>query len=147
MLCVTCRVVLFCYSRSVLRPYAKSQKKPRLAMAHVNVSSSVLTIIASFSNGLDVLKKLRRSRKKSGAKRSKPSAKRNDEDARRLSRSLRRGPEDIGREYQAGSMHCDGERYAVGDGRSTIEGIIYASHQLIREQLPRRLRWQRYCSS
>ena len=85
-------------------------------MAHANVSNGILTIIASFSNGLDVLRKLRQSNKKS-PKRTK-AAKRNDEDALQLSRSLRHGPEEIGREYQAGSMHCDSERYAMGDGRS-----------------------------
>ncbi|KAM0710431.1 hypothetical protein Q7P35_002793 [Cladosporium inversicolor] len=82
-------------------------------MAHANVSNGVLTIIASFSNGLDVLKKLRRSRK-TGTQQSRKK-KRDDEDALRLSRSLRNGPEDIGREYQAGSMRCDSELYAVGD--------------------------------
>ena len=85
-------------------------------MAHANVSNGVLTIIASFSNGLDVLRKLRQSNKKS-PKRTK-AAKRNDEEALQLSRSLRHGPEEIGREYQAGSLHCDSERYAMGDGRS-----------------------------
>jgi hypothetical protein len=84
-------------------------------MAHANVSNGILTIIASFSNGLDVLRKLRQSNKKS-PKRTK-AAKRNDEDALQLSRSLRHGPEEIGREYQAGSMRCDSERYAMGDGR------------------------------
>jgi len=84
-------------------------------MAHANVSNGVLTIIASFSNGLGVLKKLRRSRK-TGSQQSKRK-KRNDEDALRLSRSLRTGPEEIGREYQAGSMRCDGELYAMGDGK------------------------------
>lgn len=84
-------------------------------MAHTNVSNGVLTIIASFSNGLDVLKKLRRSRKTS-TQRSKKQ-KHNDENALRLSRSLRNGPEEIGREYQSGSMRCDSELYAVGDGK------------------------------
>jgi hypothetical protein len=84
-------------------------------MAHVNVSNGVLTIIASFSNGLDVLKKLRRSRKTS-TQQSKRN-KRNEEDALRLSRSLRNGPEEIGREYQSGSMRCDSELYAMGDGK------------------------------
>lgn len=88
-------------------------------MAHANVSNGVLTIIASFSNGLDVLRKLRQSNKKS-PKRTK-AAKRNDEVALQLSRSLRHGPEEIGREYQAGSMRCDSERYAMGDGRSNLE--------------------------
>ena len=85
-------------------------------MAHANVSNGVLTIIASFSNGLDVLKKLRRSRK-TGTQQSRRK-KRDDEDALRLSRSLRNGPEDIGREYQAGSMRCDSELYAVGDSKA-----------------------------
>lgn len=102
-------------------------------MAHANVSNGVLTIIASFSNGLDVLKRLRRSRKTS-AQRSKKQ-RRNDEDALRLSRSLRNGPEEIGREYQAGSMRCDSEMYAMGDGEL---GRKYV-------QLPS-LMWCSYCA-
>lgn len=85
------------------------------AMAHANVSNGVLTIIASFSNGLEVLRKLRRPDKK-GTHRSK-TTKRNDEKALHLSRSLRHGPEDIGREYQTRSMRCDSEQYAIGDGK------------------------------
>jgi hypothetical protein len=85
-------------------------------MAHANFSNGVLTIISSFSNGLDVLKKLR-SLSKKGTHRSKHT-KRNDDDALRLSRSLRHGPEEIGREYQAASMRCDSEQYAEGDGRA-----------------------------
>ena len=88
-------------------------------MAHANVSNGVLTIISSFSNGLDVLKKLRRSSKAQHPK----GKKRKDEDALRLSRSLRHGPEEIGREYQAGSMHCDSEQYAMGDGKPDCEAI------------------------
>jgi hypothetical protein len=85
-------------------------------MAHANVSNGVLTIISSFANGLDVLRKLRRSGKK--VTHRPKTTKRNDEDALRLSRSLRHGPEEIGREYQFASMHCDSEQYAAGDGRS-----------------------------
>jgi len=84
-------------------------------MAQANVSNGVLTIIASFSNGLDVLRKLRQSNK-NGSKRTQ-AAKRSDEDALRLLRSLRHGPEEIGRAYQAGSVRCDSERYAMGDGK------------------------------
>jgi hypothetical protein len=96
------------------------------AMAHANVSNGVLTIISSFSNGLDVLKKLRRAGKK-GMHRSKPT-KRNDEDALRLSRSLRHGPEEIGREYQVASMRCDSEQYATGDGRADPCSYLYDRH-------------------
>jgi hypothetical protein len=84
-------------------------------MAHANVSNSVLTIISSFSNGLDVLKKLRRSRKPRTKQPKKKGS--NDEDALRLSRSLRHGPDEIGREYQAGSMRCDNQQFAIGDGK------------------------------
>lgn len=136
-----CSVVAFCSCFSTrcaglelcdsiiswIRPLLASWRKTDLTwdrhcqrvstMAHANVSNSVLTIIANISNGLDVLKKLRRSHRKSN--RRFKSTKRSDEDAVRLSRSLRHGPEEIGREYQAGSMRCDGERYAMGDGRST----------------------------
>jgi len=95
----------------------------RFPMAHANVSNSVLTIIASFSNGLDVLKKLRRSRKTSTPQSRKK--KRKDDDALRLSRSLRHGPEEIGREYQAGSMRCDSEQYALGDGKLDCRASRY----------------------
>lgn len=84
-------------------------------MARADIPNGVLTIIASFSNGLEILKKCRRSEKKR-PRRSKAS-KQTDDDALRLSRSLRHGPEEIGREYQAGSMRCDRERFAAGDGR------------------------------
>lgn len=85
-------------------------------MAPANVSSSILTIITSFANGLEVLQKLKNSKRK-GAVWSQAS-KRNQDDELRLSRSLRRGMHDIGREYQEASRHCDGERFAVGDGIS-----------------------------
>lgn len=86
-------------------------------MAQTNVSNSVLSIIASFANGLDVLKRLRGSQKKS-TKRPKAS-KTHANHALQLSRSLRRGAGDIGREYRARSMRCDSERYAVGDGEAS----------------------------
>ncbi|KAL1587157.1 hypothetical protein WHR41_04448 [Cladosporium halotolerans] len=82
-------------------------------MAPANVSSSILTIITSFANGLEVLQKLKNSKRK-GAVWSQAS-KRNQDDELRLSRSLRRGMHDIGREYQEASRHCDVERFAVGD--------------------------------
>ena len=82
-------------------------------MAHSNVSSCVLSIVGSFSSGLDVFKKLRDKRK-----RKKKSSKRDlrmEQEETRLSRSLRQGPEDIGREY-ARSVCRVGEGFAVGDG-------------------------------
>lgn len=102
-------------------------------MAQTNVSNGILSIIASFSNGLDVLKKLRKNRRKKKKKTSKwtnfsrKQQTDNDEEeeqALRLSRSLRRGVDDIGREYQARSMRCDGERYAVGDGEFCVMSLL-----------------------
>lgn len=86
------------------------------AMAPASVSSSILTIITSFSNGLEVLQKLKDSKRK-GTARDKGS-KRSQDDELRLSRSLRRGMNDIGREYHEASTRCDGERFAIGDGMS-----------------------------
>ncbi|KAK4556359.1 hypothetical protein LTR86_006503 [Recurvomyces mirabilis] len=82
-------------------------------MAHTNVSSCVLSIIASFSSGLDVFKKLHDKRKRKKRSSSKIPAQLNDEEVR-LVRSLRRGPEDIGREYLLRSQRS-GEYFAVGD--------------------------------
>ncbi|KAK3677225.1 hypothetical protein LTR78_002763 [Recurvomyces mirabilis] len=82
-------------------------------MAHTNVSSCVLSIIASFSSGLDVFKKLHDKRKRKKRSSSKIPAQLNDEEVR-LVRSLRRGPEDIGREYILQSQRS-GKYFAVGD--------------------------------
>ncbi|KAK5126258.1 hypothetical protein LTR85_010493 [Meristemomyces frigidus] len=80
-------------------------------MAHTNVSSCVLSIVASFSSGLDVFKKLRERRRR---KRRSKSGEKGDEDELCLTKSLRQGPEDIGREYQR-SVQAAGDYFAVGD--------------------------------
>lgn len=86
-------------------------------MARTHVSSCVLEILSSFSNGLDVFRKLRerRNRKKRSARKEDVV----DEREMRLTRSLRQGPEDISREYQR-SMYGAGDQFAVGDGKMNI---------------------------
>jgi len=86
-------------------------------MAQTSVSSSILAIIASFSSGLNVVKRLREKRKSRNT-RSKQNARDGGEELR-LSRSLQKGPEDIGWEYQTYSQQF-GDRYAVGDGMETL---------------------------
>jgi len=81
-------------------------------MAHSNVSSCVLAIIASFTGCTDVFKQLREKRKRK--KRSKSNAQLDDDEIS-LSRSLRNGPEAIGREYQR-NVQAAGDHFAVGDG-------------------------------
>lgn len=71
-----------------------------------------MSIVASFSSGLDVFKKLRETRKR--RKGVKGNNKAEEEDEARLSKSLRRGPEDIGREYQHNLQNV-GDMFAVGD--------------------------------
>lgn len=90
-------------------------------MAHTNVSSCVLSIVGSFSSGLDVFKKLsdKRKRRRGHHRRrngSKKCDERAEEEELRLSKSLRQGPEDIGREY-ARSVYAVGDGFAIGDGR------------------------------
>ena len=85
-------------------------------MAHSNVASCVLSIVGSFSNGLDVFKKLKEKR----ARRKKPKKSDVvDGEEMRLSRSLRRGLEDIGREYQ-NNFFTVGDQFAVGDGKQHL---------------------------
>lgn len=97
-------------------------------MAHSNVASCVLSIVGSFSNGLDVFKKLREKRqRKRKAKKSDVV----DGEEMRLSRSLRRGQEDIGREYQ-NNVFAVGDHFAIGDGRRV--DMILLSHFLTRRQ-------------
>lgn len=94
---------------------ARETAAPQRKMANANVSSSVLSIIASFSSGLDVFKKLGEKRKKK--KRRSRAEEQTDVDELRLSRSLRQGPEDIGREYQRCSHTALGDHIAIGDGK------------------------------
>ncbi|KAK0860054.1 hypothetical protein LTR87_017423 [Friedmanniomyces endolithicus] len=92
-------------------------------MAQTNVSSCVLSIVASYSSGLDVFKQLRekRSWKK---QRSRATAQLGEAEVR-LARSLRQGPEDIGREYLK-SVQAAGEWFAVGDviAQSSLAEIV-----------------------
>ncbi|GAB7363342.1 hypothetical protein MBLNU230_g3623t1 [Neophaeotheca triangularis] len=81
-------------------------------MSDSSVSNCVLSIVTSFTNGLDVLKRLRE--RKWHRKQSKNVPKKSGNEELLLSRSLRRGPEDISREYQR-SIHAAGHHYAVGD--------------------------------
>lgn len=94
-------------------------------MANTNVSNSVLSILGSFSSGLDVFKRLREKRRRKHSGRGHGRRKRGngkvdaEEEEMRLSRSLRQGPEDIGREY-ARSVYAVGEGFGVGDGMSCL---------------------------
>ncbi len=90
-------------------------------MAQTNVSSCVLSIVASYSSGLDIFKQLRekRSRKK---QRSRTTAQLGEAEVR-LARSLRQGPEDIGREYLK-SVQAAGDWFAVGDGEFVAQDCL-----------------------
>lgn len=105
-------------------------------MAHASVSSCVLAIIASFCGGLDVLKKARERRRKN--KRSNVDKISHEES--QLVRSLRQGPDEIGRQYHK-SVQAAGDRVAVGDGMffATVNNelllMIYRRH---RADFPRR---------
>jgi hypothetical protein len=70
-----------------------------------------MSIIASFSSGLDVFKKLKETKRR--PKRSRNGSV--DEEEVKLTKSLRQGPEDIGREYR-NNVQMVGNSFAVGDG-------------------------------
>ncbi|UJO23364.1 uncharacterized protein CLAFUR5_12659 [Fulvia fulva] len=86
-------------------------------MAQTNVSSCVLSIIASLTSGLDVFRKFResQSRKQRRSRKKNNHNETGNEDENRLAQSLRLGPEEIGREYQR-SVYAAGEHFAQGDG-------------------------------
>ncbi|KAI5361250.1 hypothetical protein Slin15195_G123630 [Septoria linicola] len=82
-------------------------------MAQSGVSSCVHSIIASFTSELDVFKKFRELRKSKKGRQKRQSSG-GDQDEQQLMRSLRKGPEVIGREYQR-SISAVGDRFAQGD--------------------------------
>ncbi|KAF7191559.1 hypothetical protein HII31_07061 [Pseudocercospora fuligena] len=104
----TCSWTAACNSWARLRFIST---KRLIDMAQSNVSSCVLSIVASFASGLDVFKKFRELRGKK--RKSRKNASLDDEEVR-LAKSLRQGPEDIGREYQR-SIISVGEHFAQGD--------------------------------
>lgn len=94
-------------------------------MAQCNVSSCVLSIIASFSSGLDVFRQLtEKRRRRDGRRRSKSQRQFIDEEAQ-LTRSLRQGQEDIGREYQK-NLEAAGEHFSTGDGKLLRPSVLAA---------------------
>lgn len=78
-------------------------------MAQSNVSSCISAIVASYTSGIDVLKRLRRK-----SKCLEVFAGQHDEEGR-LNRSLQQGPHEIHREYML-SVQASGDEVAVGDG-------------------------------
>lgn len=92
-------------------------------MAQTNVSNCIFSIIGSFTSGLDVFKRFRELRDSDRKiRKNKNSSKREaeaEEQELQLARSLRRGPEDIGREYQR-NVQCVGDEYAMGDGMRIV---------------------------
>lgn len=86
-------------------------------MAQSDVSSCVLSIITSFTSGLDVFKKFRELGKSKGGDRKRQRSTR-DQEEQHLVRSLRKGPEDIDREYQR-SIAAVGDGFACGDGEKS----------------------------
>lgn len=94
-------------------------------MAPTNVSDCVLSIIGVFASGLDVFRRFRELRDEDAGnnnsrrlRKSKPAVQTKvTEQELLLVRSLRQGPEQIGREYQM-CQRSLGDQYATGDGRS-----------------------------
>lgn len=84
-------------------------------MAHCNVSNLVALIMGSFLNSLDLCTKLRGGREKRKRSRSNKSL---DAEELRLRRSLRKGHEDIGREYMRNEQLA-GNGFVVGDGTTS----------------------------
>jgi len=79
--------------------------------------SCVVSLIAAFSSGLEVFKKLRerrRGKRKPKRARAQTTLQEKSGDELRLSKSLRKGPVDIHNEYEK-HYRNKGERFAIGD--------------------------------
>lgn len=87
------------------------------------IGDSVLAIVAAFTSGLDVFKRLRerRRRRKSSKRphRATPAQIEPSGDELRLSNSLRQSPVDIQRHYES-NYAAAGERFAQGDGKTLV---------------------------
>ncbi len=87
-------------------------------MSGKEVSTSVISIIAAFTSGLDILRKAR-----GKCHRRKVKSKDIDvERETRLDSSLKRGTVEIENEYAAGLVSF-GERFMTGDGKPTGPSI------------------------
>ncbi len=84
-------------------------------MAQSDVSGSVLSIIAAFTSGLDIFKKLREKSPPKKSKRAHDSGRRKQES--QLSKSLHKGRVEIHKEYER-NLDRAGARFATGDGKS-----------------------------
>lgn len=93
-----------------------------------STESSVSSIVAAFSNGLNVFKRLRKCRQghkvapnRASCKHSRSTAEQKRDqisgEELRLSKSLRRGSADVQKAYEA-NLRRGGTRYAAGDGKS-----------------------------
>lgn len=92
-------------------------------MEDASVSNCVLSIIASFTSGLDVFSKLRLRRKK---KRNARAANGDGVQELQLSKSLRRGATDIHSEYER-DLTVVGHGFATGDGSLRYSSMAYST--------------------
>lgn len=81
-------------------------------MSGKEVSTSVISIIAAFTSGLDILRKVRGKYRRSKVKNKDVDL----EKETRLDKSLKRGTFEIENEYAAG-LSTFGERFMTGDGK------------------------------
>jgi hypothetical protein len=86
---------------------------------HQTTDSSVFAIIAAFTSGLDVVKKLKKKRRVKKKDRATGENVHGDEDEVRLSRSLQRGSIDIRNKYEMSNVMY-GDRFRAGDCKFQI---------------------------
>ena len=104
-----------------LSPFRATAAVTARPMPDSSVSSCVLNILSSFSNSLDLVTKLRENRcKRRMIKRRNRDVELEEE---RLSKSLKRGPDEIGREYQK-NVFAAGPQFDIGDGMRPAQVTI-----------------------
>ena len=94
----------------------RMQEKPHKAEGEGDVSNCVHNLIEAFTNGLNIFKRLRESRRKHKARKQNQISEPVNSAELQLQNSLRKGPQDLAERYEeCYGRKGMGDRFARGD--------------------------------